>query len=125
MSAYAARAYKKVDLESAPKSDILDRLFARFDQDVEKAATSLASKNIQDKAAALDHALQIVIELRAALDHGAAPELCANLAALYDYVTEQITATNLSLDATPLTSARQVMADLRDAFSQTNGQARR
>ncbi|MBP6841731.1 MAG: flagellar export chaperone FliS [Kofleriaceae bacterium] len=121
MSAYAARMYKKVDLESAPKTQILDRLFARFDLDLVRAGEALAARDIQAKAAALDHALQIVIELRAALDHGAAPELCANLAALYDYVVDRLTDANLRLDPAPLASAQGVMAQLREAFAQTHG----
>lgn len=125
MSAHAARVYKKVDLESAPKAHILDRLFARFDRDVDNAAAALAAKDIRGKANALDHALQIVIELHAALDHTAAPELCANLAALYDYVIEQINAANLTLDPAALDSARRVMSELREAFAQTHAEGQR
>jgi flagellar protein FliS len=118
MSAYAARMYKKVDLESAPKTQILDRLFARFDLDLVRAGEALAARDIQAKAAALDHALQIVIELRAALDHGAAPELCANLAALYDYVQSELTIASLHLDPDALDRAARVMAGVGEAFQQ-------
>jgi flagellar protein FliS len=118
MSARAANAYKRVDLESAPKSQILDRLFERFQRDLDDARRAITGKDIKTKAAALDHALQIVAELRAALDHAAAPELCANLAALYEFVMERITRASLSMQVAPLDEAGGVMAEIGAAFRQ-------
>jgi flagellar protein FliS len=118
MSARAANAYKRVDLESAPKSQILDRLFERFQRDLDEARRAIAGKDIKAKAAAIDHALQIVIELRAALDHAAAPELCANLAALYEFVMERLTRASVSLQVQPLDEAGGVMSEIGAAFRQ-------
>jgi flagellar protein FliS len=118
MSARAANAYKRVDLESAPKSQILDRLFERFQRDLDDARRAIAGKDIKAKAASIDHALQIVAELRAALDHATAPELCANLAALYEFVMERLTRASVSLQLPPLDEAAGVMAEIGDAFRQ-------
>lgn len=116
MLARAANAYRRVDLESAPKTQILERLFDRFLIDVAAARAAIESRDIPKKAAALDHALQIVVELKASLDVNAAPELCANLAALYDFVTDQLVSASLTLTAPPLDRVTRVMTEIGDAF---------
>jgi flagellar secretion chaperone FliS len=116
MLARAANAYRRVDLESAPKTQILERLFDRFLIDVQTATTAIAARDIKTKAAALDHALQIIVELKASLDANVAPELCANLAALYDFVTDQLVSASVNLTLPPLEQATRVMTELGDAF---------
>lgn len=116
----AANAYRRVDLESAPRSQIVERLFERFDRDLASARDAIAKRDIPAKSAALDHALQIVSELAASLDHAAAPELCAQLAALYDFTTHQLVTASARLAVEPLDQARRVMAELGDAFRQVH-----
>jgi flagellar protein FliS len=116
MHARAANAYRKVDLDSAPRSQIVDRLFERFAKDTDAARSAIAVRDIVGKAAALDHAMQIVTELAASLDHAAAPELCANLASLYDYVNQQLIEANVKLTTEPLDRANRVMSELGEAF---------
>jgi flagellar protein FliS len=112
----AANAYRRVDLESAPKYQIVDRLYERFARDVEQARNAIHAKDISGKAKALDHALCIAVELKAALDHEAAPALCANLEALYDFVIKQISECNSTLRVRPLDQASKIMAELALAF---------
>lgn len=116
MHARAANTYRRVDLDSAPRSQIVERLFERFAKDTETARVAIGARDIVGKAAALDHAMQIVTELAASLDHAAAPELCANLAALYDYVNQQLTDANVTLTTEPLDRANRVMSELGEAF---------
>jgi flagellar protein FliS len=116
MLARAANAYRRVDLESAPKTQILERLFDRCLADIVAARAAIEAKDVKKKAAALDHALQIVSELKASLDINAAPELCANLLALYDFVTEKLMEANLALTFPPLDQATRVMSELGEAF---------
>src|ERR1044071_3289636 len=97
MLARAANAYRRVDLESAPKTQILERLFDRCLADIAAARQAIEQRDIKKKAAALDHALRIVGELRASLDVAAAPALCENLAALYDFVTERLVSASVTL----------------------------
>ena len=116
MTARAANIYRRVDLESAPKSQIVDRMYARFALDVVAAKAALAAKDIHAKAQAIDHATCIVSELKAALDHPKAPEMCANLEALYDFTIRRLAESNLSLAPGPLDQAAKIMAELADAF---------
>jgi flagellar secretion chaperone FliS len=112
----AANAYRRVDLESAPKYQIVDRLYERFARDVDQARNAIQAKDIAGKAKALDHALCIAVELKAALDFAAAPALCANLEALYDFVITRIGECNSSLQVRPLDQAAKIMAELALAF---------
>jgi flagellar protein FliS len=123
MLARAANAYRKVDLESAPRTQIVERLFDRFLLDVDNARAAIDARDVPRKAAMIDHALQIVTELTASLDFGAAPELCTNLKALYDYVTEQLTAASLTLTTAPLAHCTRVMTELAEAFRHAHRQA--
>jgi flagellar protein FliS len=116
MNARAANVYRRVDLASAPKEQIVDRLFERFALDVEVARKAIAAGDVAKKGAAIDHALRIVIELSASLDHTAAPEMCANLAALYDFVTDRLTTANLTRALKPLDEGAKIMAELATAF---------
>ena len=124
MSFRAANAYRTVDLESAPKTQIVERLFARFARDIADARKAIAARDIVGKAALLDHATQIVVQLRAALDYRAAPELWANLDALYRFVLDQLAIANVKLDAAPLAGCDRVMNTLGDAFRRAHEIAR-
>lgn len=121
MFARAATAYRRVDLESAPKSEIVARLFVRFLDDVAAAKKAIMARDIKAKAAAIDHAFRIVVELRAALDHNAAPDLARSLDALYEFVQDRLSAANLELSVPALDAAAKVMTELGDGFSQVRG----
>jgi flagellar protein FliS len=116
MLARAANLYRQVDLESAPKTQILERLFARCLLDITTARAAIEVRDVKTKAAALDHALRIVVELKASLDASAAPVLCENLAALYDFVTDRLVSASLTMTQSPLDQATRVMTELGEAF---------
>lgn len=120
MHARAANAYRKGDLESAPKHLVLERLFERFTRDLLQAREAIAAKDIQRKANMIDHAMRIVAELSAALDHAVAPELCANLAALYQYVTDRLAEANANVATAPLDDATRLMSEIASAFKEAH-----
>ena len=116
MNLRAANAYRRADLESAPKEQIVERLFERFLTDVEAARVAVTARDIKGKAAAIDHALRIVSELAAALDHGAAPALAANLGSLYDFVSQRLSEASLTMTPGPLEPCARIMGELLAAF---------
>ena len=116
MDARAANIYRRVDLESAPKHDVLGRLFDRFQLDVATATKAIAAKDIIGKATAIDHALRIVSELQAALDRSVSPELCENLFSLYEFVATQLCLANLTLEPKKLAEASRLMNEISTAF---------
>lgn len=120
MHARAARSYQNVDLESAPKTQILERLFARFARDCSDAERAIGAKDVAAKGKAIDHASSILVQLRGALDHAAAPELAANLDRLYLWASEQLALANLKQNVKQLKEAAKVMASLGDAFAKAH-----
>ena len=116
MLARAANAYRRVDLESAPKTQILERLFDRLLSDVANARVAIEARDIKTKAAMLDHALRIVVELRTSLDFNASPELCANLASLYDFATDCLMQASTTMTTQPLEPVTRIMTEIGDAF---------
>jgi flagellar protein FliS len=115
-----ASVYQRVDLESAPKHRIVERLFERFARDVEQAKLAIAARDIAKKASMIDHALRIVAELDASLDHAAAPELCENLSSLYAFVTRRLVDANTTLAVAALDDAAKIMRDLDAAFREAH-----
>tara|TARA_R110002096_G_scaffold143328_4_gene299309 strand:- start:105986 stop:106360 length:375 start_codon:yes stop_codon:yes gene_type:complete len=120
MYARAAKAYKQVDLESSSKAQILDKLYLRFVRDCDDAKSAISGGNVAAKAAAINHGNQIIMELVAALDHELAPDLCGNLAALYDYVLDSLSQANIHNNGALLDQASAVMIQLREAFLEAN-----
>lgn len=121
MYARAARMYKTVDVASAPKTHVLDRLYGRCLSDIATASDAIERGDIAGRAAAIDHAFRIVVELRAALDEAAAPELTANLVALYTFALDELTAANLESNPEPLAHAAEVIGHLRESFRSATG----
>jgi len=117
----AAAAYKRVDLETAPKDSILDRLFARLLSDAATARAAIVAKDIQTKGNAINHAQQIIIELKAALDATTAPELVANLHQLYDFANARLTRANLALAVSDIDDAVRVLSTISSAFGEARG----
>ena len=118
MTSSALRVYKRVDLASAPKSDILDRLFGRLESDLRDGQSAIAANDIAARARALDHASRILTEFIAALDFGAAPELCTNLDLLYRYCLNSITRASVERSAAPLGQVLQIVGTLRASFAE-------
>jgi flagellar protein FliS len=116
----AAKAYRRVDLESAPKTQILERLYDRFARDVADARVAIIARNIEAKAKAISHANQIVVQLKMALDHNVAPEMCRNLESLYNFVLGRLSQANIKLTTKPLDEALVVMSGLGDAFKRAH-----
>ena len=117
-NARAANAYRRVDLESAPKDQILERLLERFLADLAAARVAITRGDIEGKAKAIGHAAAILVELKASLDPARAPELCANLTRLYDYANERLNTANLKLAVAALDDAGRIIGVLTEAFRQ-------
>lgn len=120
MSNRALNMYKKVYVESASPSRVLDELLGRCLRDLDDAAASIAQKNVLKKREATDHALAIVTELLAALDHSTAPELCKNLERLYLFARDKIVAGSAEMNTVHLQAAADVVTSLRSSFRQAS-----
>lgn len=66
----------------------------------------------------LGHARAILLELLAALDDDAAPELTTDLRALYQWMIRELIGTSRVPDADRVDGVRRVLVTLRDGFNQ-------
>lgn len=118
MSLRAANAYRRVYVESATPTRVLDELLRGLHEDLVDARTRIAAGDAAGKGLRLGRALAIIAELRAALDPGPAPDMVANLTRLYDWMAEQVNIANVKMDPRPLVVAATIVNDLRETFQQ-------
>ncbi len=116
MHARAARRYRQVDVESAPKSGVMTKLFRRCLRDLDDAAQAIVDGDIGLRAKSIDHAFRIIAELDTALDTKSSPDLCANLSALYEFVLSELSDAILNPGPRPIANARAIVENIADSF---------
>ncbi len=82
------------------------------------AREQILAGNVQAKELTLGRAYAIITEFLNSLDHEKAPELCANLEQIYDFMLTQLEEANMKMDAGPLESVNEHLVSLRDAWAQ-------
>jgi flagellar protein FliS len=118
MSAAALRArYLGDTIATASPQQLLVMLYDRLALDLERAQAALFAG---DRATANDqllHAQEIVLELRSSLKVDVW-EGGPRLAALYDWLLTELMQANVKRDVNRVSSCRQVVEPLRDAWRQ-------
>jgi flagellar protein FliS len=118
MSAASLRArYLGDSVTTASPERLLVMLYDRLALDLERAETALAAKDRADAGDQLGHAQEIVLELLATLQVDVW-EGGPRLAALYNWLLTEMTAANVKGDPHRVSSCRQVVEPLRDAWHQ-------
>lgn len=128
MTAFAAKAYNRVSVDSAGAvSDPHALIMLLFDGALAAARLGLGhlqAGRIADKAAAVSKATRIIDEgLKLSLDQSAGGELSKRLADLYDYMVMRLLQANLRNDAKALAEVIKLLDDLRGAWVQIKGRA--
>ena len=114
-SGRGAAAYRSTHLGSSPQRALV-ALLERLVRDMDEAKSRVVQRYILAKSELLGHALAIIGELQAALNHELAPETCSNLTRLYDYMSAQLVDGGARLDPTPIENARRVAEQLCQGF---------
>jgi len=117
----AANAYRRVYLESATPTRMLDELYARLLRDCARARAAILARDATGKGREIAHALQILEVLGSSLDGSAAPELVARIAALYRFCGDRLTAASVAFDAAPLAEVERIVTTLRESFAAAGG----
>jgi flagellar protein FliS len=118
MSAAALRArYMGDTVATASPQQLLVMLYDRLALDLERAETALVAGDRQEAGTQLQHAQDIVFELRSSLqvdvwDGG------PRLAALYGWLITEMLQANVKGDRNRVAACRQVVEPLRDAWRQ-------
>ena len=118
MSAASLRArYLGDSVATASPQQVLVMLYDRLALDLERAQRAVAAGDRQEASEQLQHAQAIVYELLSSLrvdvwDGG------PRLAALYNWLISEMVQANIKLDTNRISSCRQVVEPLRDAWRQ-------
>jgi flagellar protein FliS len=115
---FAVARYRTASVDTASPLKIVIALSQGAVRFLREAVTHHESGRIAQRGKALSRAYAIVSELQATLDPSHAPELCAELDRLYDFVLFSITQANLNADAEPLAPAINVMEQLASGWSE-------
>jgi flagellar protein FliS len=116
MSAAALRArYLGASVNTASPQQLLVMLYDRLALDLERAHAALTAGDKETSNEQLQHAQEIVIELRSSLDVSAwtgGPRL----ASLYSWLLSELIAANVRGDVRRITDCRTIVEPLRDAW---------
>ncbi|WP_067473351.1 flagellar export chaperone FliS [Actinomadura hibisca] len=101
---------------TASPAQLVVMLYDRLVLDLVKAEEALLAGDREDASARLQHAQDIVIELRASLDVAAGWDGAAGLAELYGFLLTTLIQANVRADAALAVTCRGLVEPLRDAW---------
>jgi flagellar secretion chaperone FliS len=109
--------YVGASVDTASPARLVTMLYDRLVRDLVTAEAALAGSDFEGANHALIHAQEILWELAAGLD----PTKWSGgpaLAALYQFMLEELLDANVKKDATRVSSVRELVEPLRDAWHQ-------
>ena len=115
---FAMSKYRSTRITTVSPIQVLLQLYDGASRFLRTGIEAIEENNPGKRGQALSKAHAIVAELQASLDDSQAPELCAQLYSLYDFILDQITQANLKQDAAPLESSLNVLAELRSGWAE-------
>lgn len=114
-SAYTSK-YLENDVVSRPKEWLVPLLYEHLLAQLRRAQAQIQQREYEGKAASLEKASAIVIELMGALDRDKGGELADRLAALYAYFGSEILAIGRSLDTGRLGKMTEMISSLHESW---------
>lgn len=111
------RQYTNHSAQTATPGQLVVMLYDGFLRFAAQGKAAMERGDIGEAAQRLTRAQDIVTELRVSLDMTQGP-VAQNLASIYEYVGERLTASRLTRDGEEIAEAVRCMADLRSAWAQ-------
>lgn len=112
----AAARYKQVQQSTLTPGELLLALYDGLFRFLNGAKHCLSQGEVTKGRELLCRAHAVISELYVALDHKAAPDLCANLAAVYDFALSRITDANRQANGDMVEEVIRVLTPLREAW---------
>ena len=112
----AAQRYNQVRANTSTPGELLLALYDGLFRFLNGAKVCFENKQEARGRELVSKARAVVSELLLALDHKVAPELCANLAAVYDFALARITDANRQAKEEYVDEVIRVLAPLREAW---------
>lgn len=117
MLAKAAQRYAQVRESTQTPGELLLALYDGLFRFLNSAKLCFENKQDARGREFVGKARAIVSELLLALDHKVAPELCANLAAVYDFALSRLSDANREAKAAYVEEVTRALAPLREAWA--------
>jgi flagellar secretion chaperone FliS len=116
MLQHAAASYKKVRATTSNQGELLLALYDGIFRFL-NGSQLLIERGENTRARELNsRAAKVIAELDMALDHQAAPELCGNLAAIYDFCQSRLRHASRHDDAQAIADVLRALSPLREAW---------
>jgi len=113
----AADRYKEVRANTSTPGELLLALYDGLFRFINSARLCFENKQDARGREFVGKAHAVVSELLLALDHAAAPELCGNLAAVYDFALSRLSDANRHAQTKPLDDVARALTPLREAWA--------
>mgnify|MGYP001366783414 FL=1 len=110
--------YKKNKVLLSDPGEILLALYDGAIKFCKQARIAIETNNPAQKGQKIGSVMAILTELSATLDHDRAPELCDNLARLYDYLIDRLQAASGEMDVAPLDEVTVHLQKLRETWGE-------
>ncbi|MCL6594665.1 MAG: flagellar export chaperone FliS [Firmicutes bacterium] len=118
-----AQAYQAIALDTTPRHRLVEVVLERAIAHIARAEEAIARRDPATAHDGLMRAQMALGALRTSLRREVAPELVDQLAALYTYGIDRLTAANVRKDASELGALRRMLDVLREAFADAARQA--
>lgn len=115
-AARALAAYKSNAVTTATPMGLVVMLYERLARDLDVAEAALGVRDLETANSQLQHAQEIVLELRVALDP-TQWEGAANLGRFYDFLHDQLVAANVAKSGEQVAACRALVQPLLEAWS--------
>lgn len=112
----AAERYKQVRASTSTPGELLLALYDGVFRFLNGARFCFENGQAPKGRELIGKARAIIDELSLALDHEAAPDLCTNLAGLYDFSLFKLSEANRSGQVEPIDEVLRVLSPLREAW---------
>ena len=116
MMGKAVERYKQVRLSTSTPGELLLALYDGLFRFINSARVCFENEQPARAREFVGKAHAIVSELLLALDHAAAPELCANLASIYDFALSRLSDANREANVKHLDDVAAALTPLREAW---------
>jgi flagellar secretion chaperone FliS len=114
----ATTRYLEADVLSRSPEWLVPLLYEHLLKHLRRADLQIETRDLEGKAASLERAQAIVLELAGSLDHQQGGEIAQRLSALYAYFAGEIMSIGRSLDRAHLGRLIAMIADLHDGWVQ-------
>lgn len=110
--------YKKNKILLSDPGEILLALYDGAIKFCKQARIAIETQNPAQKGQKIGSVMAILTELSATLDHDRAPELCENLARLYDYLIDRLQVASSQMDLDSLDEVTTHLQKLRETWGE-------